>query len=158
MWTIIWFFVYLIEIDKFWHFMKKIGNIQYLGTIFRIWQRCTILSKNNKQIFDQNAVKTWEQLSAWVTWCRMSTTKSNFFKNWATKWKASFCNKISERKLEIIVAPQQIEKFALHQKTLNVTRNPSLKCGDDLLSFKQASTHAYYNLTKFHQNQRLRFG
>ena len=71
--TIIWFFVYLIEIDQFWHFMKKAGNIQYLGTIFRIWQHCPIRSKNNKQKFNQN-LRIVECLSDFTQGCQQ--------KNW----------------------------------------------------------------------------
>ena len=42
-------------------------------------------------------------------------------------------------KLQIIVGTHQLENFSLHRKSLIVMRNPSLKCGDDLFSFKWAS-------------------
>ena len=136
-------------IDQFWHFMKKAGNIQYLGTIFRVWQHCPIRSKNNKQIFDENLRIIWEKLSAWVTWLKNINKKSNFFMNCTTKWKAAFCNKIENQKLWIIVCTHQLEKFALHRKSLKVTRNPSLKCGDNLLRFKRAKLCLVFDINNF---------
>ena len=77
-------------IDQFWHFMKKAGNIQYLGTIFRVWQHCPIRSKNNKQIFDENLRIIWEKLSAWVTWLKNINKKSNFFMELYYKMEGCF--------------------------------------------------------------------